>query len=83
MRISTLAPAIESVIGDSTCGDFFFGSQKFYEMLTDIPFPILHQHPLSSTSLSCNMLVHVWEPACEFLASIIEQVGEKQALKTL
>ena len=29
MRISTLAPIIESVIGDSTCGDLGFYGKKF------------------------------------------------------
>ena len=60
MRISTLAPAIKSIIGDRTCGEFFLGSQKFCQMLTDFPFPILHRHPLSKTSLPCNMLVQAW-----------------------
>lgn len=83
MRISILASAKDSIIGDRGYGFSYLGSQNCYHMPTVFPFPILHLHPLTSISLPCKMLVQAYKPPLEFSTSIIMQLGKKQALKTL
>ena len=56
IRISTLALDIVSMIGDSTCREFFLHGHESCQILTNFPLPILHLHPLSKTSLPLKML---------------------------
>ena len=57
INISTLALAMESMIGEVTLVGCFRGSHVLYQICTDLPFPTLHLHPLSSTSRPCKILL--------------------------
>ena len=57
INISTLALAMESMIGEATLVGCFRGSHVLYQICTDLPFPTLYLHPLSSTSRPCKILL--------------------------
>ena len=57
INISTLASAMESMIGEVTLVGCFRGSHVLCQICTDLPFPTLHLHPLSSTSRPCKILL--------------------------
>ena len=80
----------ETVLLNSTAGggDIIFlwfssNSQRWFQMLIDLPSPTLHTASLSMISLAFKMLCQAYEPLFLGFASRIVPFGKNLALNTL